>query len=605
MTTSIEPSASSFQDLLLFLLRLEAGQRLDADRVVGHPLAEALVVLLGEHGGGDEDRDLRLATAERKGGAHRQLGLAVAHVAADEPVHRLGRAHVAGDLRRDVELVLGLLVGELRLELALPLAVLGEGAAHLHRAQGLDLDHFLRELLDGDLGPQLRGVPGFAAQRRERRRALGAADVLLDEVQVGDRHEEPRAARVLEDHELLHRPLAARRPALPGLRVPLLGGAPLDPDEAADAVGDVDHDVAPLDLEQGVDRPRVGAPRAAAEPVAVEELVVGNEDAVQVLEDEAVVEAAAADLDGPLQNLAQPLFLSLVGAEDDRPAAAHRLELALDVGEDPREALQREDLQVLGLRFRERREREHRVPREDRVGLRPLRVAEVHLGGLPKDDARLLREEIQQRRRAGRALGDEAELQLRDRVDRALRRRIEAAQRLDLVARELDPDRQVRREREEVEDAPADRELAGPLDGGGPLIVRLRQLKRELRQVELAARSEGQARASQDVERRQFAQRGGEVGDQDLDGPVAEAFGLLERLEKHGHDAEAAQILDGLLGGEGACDQQEGGARDRVGQDEGVRGPPHAAGPGGSPWASAMLMRSRAGEGAINLRPGA
>ena len=106
-------------------------------------------------------------------------------------------------------------------------------------------------------------------------------------------------------------------PALPGLLVPGLGGAPLDAHEAADAVRDVDDDVAPLDLEQRVDGPRVGAPDAAAQPVAVEELVVGDEDALEVLEDEPVVEPAAADLD------AAPAG-SAPGAAPPRPRSSRR-----------------------------------------------------------------------------------------------------------------------------------------------------------------------------------------------------------------------------------------------------------------------------------------
>ena len=87
----------------------------------------------------------------------------------------------------------------------------------------------------------------------------------------------------------------------------------------------------------------------------------------------------------------------------------------------------------------------------------------------------------------------------------------------------------------------------------------------------------------EDLGRGQLSQRGGKVGDEDLDPAVAEPFRLLEGLEEDGGGAEAAQVLDGLLGGEGGGDEEEGGARDGVGRDEGVGGPPHAAGPGGSP----------------------
>src|SRR5204863_1257578 len=139
---------------------------------------------------------------------------------------------------------------------------------------------------DRSLGAQLRGVPRLASDRREGRRVLASSDILLDEVEAGHGNEDPRAPGVLEDHELLV----------------LL---PLDSDEAADAVLDVDDDVALLDFEERVDRSRVGGARGAAEPVTVEELVVGDVDALLVLEDESVVEPSPADLDVGLDELAE------------------------------------------------------------------------------------------------------------------------------------------------------------------------------------------------------------------------------------------------------------------------------------------------------------
>ena len=64
-----------------------------------------------------------------EGGAQRDLGLAVADVAADQPVHRPRGFHVGLDQLDRLALVGGLGVGEALLELALPVGVGLEGVA--------------------------------------------------------------------------------------------------------------------------------------------------------------------------------------------------------------------------------------------------------------------------------------------------------------------------------------------------------------------------------------------------------------------------------------------------------------------------------------------
>ena len=77
-------------------------------------------MLEGQHGGGGQHRHLLAVEHGAHGRAHGHLGLAVAHVAADQPVHgRLG-GHVRGHVRDGRGLVGRLLVLEGLLELALP-----------------------------------------------------------------------------------------------------------------------------------------------------------------------------------------------------------------------------------------------------------------------------------------------------------------------------------------------------------------------------------------------------------------------------------------------------------------------------------------------------
>ena len=91
ITTSTVPAAEPGQDRLLLLGRPEAREHLDPHGIRREALAEGVPVLLGEDGGGHEHRHLVPVERDLERGAHRHLGLAVAHVAADEPVHRARR----------------------------------------------------------------------------------------------------------------------------------------------------------------------------------------------------------------------------------------------------------------------------------------------------------------------------------------------------------------------------------------------------------------------------------------------------------------------------------------------------------------------------------
>ena len=59
---------------------------------LGHPLAEAVKVLLGENRRRHEHGDLVAAIDRLERGPHGDFGLAEADVAAEQPVHRPRRA---------------------------------------------------------------------------------------------------------------------------------------------------------------------------------------------------------------------------------------------------------------------------------------------------------------------------------------------------------------------------------------------------------------------------------------------------------------------------------------------------------------------------------
>ena len=129
MRMSTSPAVEGGDGLLLLLGRAEAADVVDRERVVLEALGEGAEVLLGEDRRRRQHEHLLAVVGRLERGAQRDLGLAVADVAADEAVHRLRALHVGLDVLDRLALVGRLLPGEARLELAQPLGVLGEGVA--------------------------------------------------------------------------------------------------------------------------------------------------------------------------------------------------------------------------------------------------------------------------------------------------------------------------------------------------------------------------------------------------------------------------------------------------------------------------------------------
>ena len=214
---------------LHLLRRAKARQLRDLDRPLAEAVGDVLVMLLGEQRRRRQDRDLLAAVDGDEGGAQRDLGLAEADVAADEPVHRPRRDHVL-DHGVDRGVLVGRLVeAEARRERLVVVRLEAEREAFARRAarvQVQELGGGVAHLLGG-LAARL--VP-LARAELVQRRFLGAdAGVARDQVQLRDRHVERRLVRVLELQEFA------------GL---FLGATEVDRDQAqvaADAVVDVHH----------------------------------------------------------------------------------------------------------------------------------------------------------------------------------------------------------------------------------------------------------------------------------------------------------------------------------------------------------------------------
>ena len=156
--------------LLGLLRRLEPGQLPDLDRELAHPLGEGVVVLLRQQRGRHQHGDLLAVLHRLERRPHRDLGLAVADVAADQPVHRDGLLHVPLDLFDRGELVGRLGVREGVLQLALPRGVRAERVALGVLAGGVELDELRGDLADRLAGPGLGLLPVRAAHLVQGRR---------------------------------------------------------------------------------------------------------------------------------------------------------------------------------------------------------------------------------------------------------------------------------------------------------------------------------------------------------------------------------------------------------------------------------------------------
>ncbi len=159
------------------LVGLEPAEPLDHDREAAHPLGERRQVLGDQQRGRHQHRDLLAVLHRLERRAHRDLGLAVADVAADQPVHRHRPHHVALDLVDGGQLVGGLVEREGVLELALPRGVRAERVALGGLPGGVELDQLGRDLADRLAGPVLALGPVGAAEPVEaaaaRRRRSG------------------------------------------------------------------------------------------------------------------------------------------------------------------------------------------------------------------------------------------------------------------------------------------------------------------------------------------------------------------------------------------------------------------------------------------------
>ena len=226
-----------FQRLADLRGRAEAAEDLYLHGIAEKALHRCLIVLLGEHGGRHEYCRLHPVEDALHYGAEGHLRLAVAHVAAEQPVHGDGLFHVPLYLLHASQLVRRLLKAEALLKLRLPGRIGREGVALLLGPLGIELYQPVRELLRGGLGARFRALPVRAAHfRQSDGPVLARADVFAHKV------------------ELRRRDIQRVRPGVADFHIVLLHpvhGHPDDAGEAADAVVFVHHEVAHGEVRAG------------------------------------------------------------------------------------------------------------------------------------------------------------------------------------------------------------------------------------------------------------------------------------------------------------------------------------------------------------------
>ena len=186
------------QYVLGFLRRAEAAQHVHLDGEALEALQDRVVVLLRQNRRRRKNRYLLGVHQRLERRAQADLRLAVAHVAAQQPVHIARRLHVRRDFPHALFLVRGQLVGEHVLEFALPRRIRAEREARFLRAPRIELHEVKRHLLQTLFDLRLLLLPVAAAELVQLRWIRRIANVALHAAERLNRHIELVAPLILD-----------------------------------------------------------------------------------------------------------------------------------------------------------------------------------------------------------------------------------------------------------------------------------------------------------------------------------------------------------------------------------------------------------------------
>ena len=427
---------------------LKARYRLYPDRRAVEARREGLEMLLGQHRGRGEDCGLPAVHGDDVRRAHGDLRLAVAGVAAHQPVHWLRRGEVGLDGGNRGELVGRLLVGERGVErlAAFAMDVVGEPGDDF--ALRLGLEQRRREVGDGFLGVGLVLAPALAVEFVQAHFLSFDADIPRQQMGVRRRHVELGAFGVFDGEDL-----AAFAVHLD------FGGT----DEASNAVVDV-HDVfTRLQIVEIVQPYAAGMLPPGRAGLALGENAVGFGDDGKPGEAFRRREFESARKFVRLQNDLASRARGGEMAGEPGPGGLEKLRMVRFVRAEFAEARQRRCLEAV---------------RRDAGGRRVAGVDDLHAAGRRvSSEGGAERVGVVVEREYGGPLGQHvgecrgsgvrrALLVRRHDFrgvhagDRALGRRVEGAQALEGVAEELGADRELVAGAPDVHDAAADRPVA-------------------------------------------------------------------------------------------------------------------------------------------------
>ena len=209
---------------LLLRRRAEAAEHLNLKAKRGKALEEGLVVLLGQNGRGAEHHDLAAGVHTLKRRTQGDLGLAKAHVAAQQAVHGLGRFHIGLNVGDSLQLVARLVVREALLHLDLLGRVGRAGDTGNRRAARIQIDQVKRQLF-GILARLVGGAcPVGGVEPGQARLVAVGANIARDTVDLLERHVELVAVGIFQQEvvalfaaHFLARDLAKERDAVSGV----------------------------------------------------------------------------------------------------------------------------------------------------------------------------------------------------------------------------------------------------------------------------------------------------------------------------------------------------------------------------------------------------
>ena len=216
----------------------KAAERGDVERKLGHPLGERAAMLLAENRRRHEHGHLIAGVDRFERRPHRHFRLAVADVAAEQPIHRPLDLHVVLDGGDGGELVGRFAVGKRGVEFLLPGGVGGKRMPGRDDRTACNCSMSTARSVTAFFGRFLLLGPQPAADLGQRRLGFAAADVFLHQLDIDRRHVDFRAAVEFELQMLFDLLVLFQQ---------------LQPAIAADAVRQVDDIIPFAQIQKAVD----------------------------------------------------------------------------------------------------------------------------------------------------------------------------------------------------------------------------------------------------------------------------------------------------------------------------------------------------------------